>query len=193
MKNKGLLIVVSGPSGVGKGTVVRELVKDENFVLSVSATTRQPRTGEQDGIAYHFLSKEQFEDLISEDALLEYACYCENYYGTPRAEILEQLNAGKNVILEIDIQGYENVRKKFPECVGIFIAPPSLDTLKERLKNRGTEIEDIIQKRISRAFEEISVACHYDYIIVNEFLDECVNDLKSVVRAEQLRASRYTV
>ncbi len=192
-KSKGLLIVVSGPSGVGKGTVVKELVKDENFVLSISATTREPRNEEKDGVAYHFMSRKQFEDLIFEDAFLEYACYCENYYGTPKAKVFEQLNNGKNVILEIEVQGYENIKKKYPECIGIFVMPPSFEILEQRLKDRGTESTEVIHKRLGRAFEEVSTACHYDYIVVNDRVDKCVSNVKSVVQAEKLRVSRYTV
>lgn len=193
MESKGLLLVVSGPSGVGKGTVVKELIKDERFVVSVSATTRQPRNEDINGVTYYFMNQEQFKAMIAENAFLEHACYCGNYYGTPKARVIEQLNAGKNVILEIDVQGYESIKKTFPEAVGVFLMPPSFAALEKRLRGRGTEDEETVFKRISRAFKEISTACHYDYIVVNDLLEQCVGDIKSVVRGEQLRSSRYTV
>lgn len=191
MKNKGLLVVISGPAGTGKGTVVSELVKNDNIVVSVSATTRSPRGNEQDGVHYHFLTKEQFEQMIDNDELLEYAQYCGNFYGSPKKAAEEQMKMGKDVILEIEVQGCEKIKKKNPDCVSIFIMPPSIEELERRLRKRGTETEDVILKRMERAKEEIALAKNYDYIVVNGPLDECVSDVMSVINAEKLRAERF--
>ena len=186
--NKGILIVVSAPSGCGKGTILAEVLKDEKFYYSVSATTRSPRPGETDGVSYHFLGKEQFEELIRTDGMLEYAEYCGNYYGTPRDKVLEKINEGKNVILEIEVQGAMQIREKCPEAVFVFIAPPSVAELRNRLEKRGTETPEVINQRVSEAAQEISFAYRYDYVVVNNILEDAVNDFISVIRAEELKA-----
>lgn len=186
--NKGILIVVSAPSGCGKGTILAEVLKDEKFYYSVSATTRSPRPGETDGVNYHFLGKEQFEELIKTGGMLEYAEYCGNYYGTPRDKVLEKINEGKNVILEIEVQGAMQIREKCPEAVFVFIAPPSVAELRNRLEKRGTETPEVINQRVSEAAQEISFAYRYDYVVVNNVLEDAVNDFISVIRAEELKA-----
>ncbi|MCQ2464327.1 MAG: guanylate kinase [Oscillospiraceae bacterium] len=186
--DKGILIVLSAPSGCGKGTILAEVLKDEKFFYSVSATTRSPRPGETDGVNYHFLSKEQFEELISTGGMLEYAQYCDNYYGTPRDKVTEKLNEGRHVILEIEVQGAMQIREKCPDAVFVFIAPPSVGELRNRLVNRGTETIDVIEKRVSEAAHEISFAPKYDYVIVNDVLETAIDDFRSVIRAEELKA-----
>jgi len=184
--NKGILIVVSAPSGCGKGTILAEVLKDEQYYYSVSATTRSPRPGETDGVNYHFLTKEKFESLISSGGMLEHAVYCDNYYGTPRDKVYEKINEGKNVILEIEVQGAMQIREKCPEAVFIFIAPPSVGELRKRLENRGTESAEVIEKRVSEAAHEISFAYKYDYVIVNDVLENAVDDFRAVVRSQKL-------
>ncbi len=193
MKDKGLLVVISGPAGAGKGTVVSELVKDENVEVSVSATTRAPRGTEQNGVEYHFLSKEQFEEMIGNDGFLEYAQYCGNYYGSPKKQAEEWMQQGKDVILEIEVQGCEKIKKSNPDCISIFIMPPSLEVLEHRLRKRATDSEESILKRLERAREEIQLAANYDYIVVNGPIEECVSDVKSVLNAEKLKANRFDV
>ena len=188
LMNKGILIVVSAPSGCGKGTILAEVMKDEKFYYSVSATTRSPRPGETDGVNYHFLGREQFEELIKTGGMLEYAEYCGNYYGTPRDKVLEKINEGKNVILEIEVQGAMQIREKCPEAVFVFIAPPSGAELRNRLEKRGTETPEVINQRVSEAAQEISFAYRYDYVVVNNILEDAVNDFISVIRAEELKA-----
>ena len=188
LMNKGILIVVSAPSGCGKGTILAEVMKDEKFYYSVSATTRSPRPGETDGVNYHFLGREQFEELIKTGGMLEYAEYCGNYYGTPRDKVLEKINEGKNVILEIEVQGAMQIREKCPEAVFVFIAPPSVAELRNRLEKRGTETPEVINQRVSEAAQEISCAYRYDYVVVNNILEDAVNDFISVIRAEELKA-----
>ena len=191
MKGEGLLVVISGPAGAGKGTVVKELVKDENIEVSVSATTRQPRNGEENGVHYHFLSREQFQEMIKENGFLEYAEYCGNYYGSPKKQAEEWMDQGKDVILEIEVQGCKKIKEQNPDCVSIFIMPPSMEVLEKRLRGRGTETEDVILRRMERAKEEIALAAEYDYIVVNGPIEECVDDVFSVIRAEKLKASRF--
>ena len=188
LMNKGILIVVSAPSGCGKGTILAEVMKDEKFYYSVSATTRSPRPGETDGVNYHFLGREQFEELIKTGGMLEYAEYCGNYYGTPRDKVLEKINEGKNVILEIEVQGAMQIREKCPEAVFVFIAPPSVAELRNRREKRGTETPEVINQRVSEAAQEISFAYRYDYVVVNNILEDAVNDFISVIRAEELKA-----
>ena len=186
--DKGILIVVSAPSGCGKGTILAEVLKDEKFFYSVSATTRSPRPGETDGVNYHFLKKEQFEELIASGGMLEYAQYCDNYYGTPRDKVMEKLGEGKHVILEIEVQGAMQIREKCPDAVFIFIAPPSVGELRNRLSGRGTETAEVIEKRVSEAAHEISFEEKYDYVIVNDKLEEAIEDFRTVVRAEELKS-----
>ena len=190
MKHKGLLIVLSGPSGCGKGTMVAEILKRGDCAVSVSATTRAPREGEENHVHYHFLTREEFEQRIAENGLLEYAEYCGNYYGTPREEVNQMLAAGKHVILEIEVQGALQIRERCPEAVLVFTVPPSLEELDRRLHKRGTETEDVIAKRIARAKEELPLAEKYDYIIVNDALEDAVADFGTVIRAEQMRPAR---
>ena len=187
--SKGLLIVVSAPSGCGKGTILAQVLKNDNFYYSVSATTRSPREGEVDGVNYHFLTKEGFEKLIAEDGMLEHACYCGNYYGTPRKAVFDKLEEGKDVILEIEVQGAMKIKEKCPDAVFVFILPPSLGTLRHRLEKRGTETPEVIDKRVEAA-GEIEKAHNYDYIIVNDDLDDAVADFLAVVKAEKMTVKR---
>ena len=183
MEQKGLLMVISGFSGAGKGTVVKNLMQkyEGEYALSISMTTRNPREGERDGVEYFFVTREQFEKTIAENGLVEYAQYCDNYYGTPRAYVEEQLAAGRNVILEIEIQGALKIKEKFPESLLLFITPPSAEELKRRLVNRGTETPEVIEKRLSRASEESEGIEAYDYIVVNDDLDVCVEEVHRLV------------
>lgn len=189
--NKGVLVVVSGFSGAGKGTVMKALLeKYDNYALSISATTRNPRPGEKDGEAYFFRTREEFEQMIEEDALLEYAKYVENYYGTPRVYVEQQLENGKDVILEIEIQGAMKVKEKIPQAVLVFVTPPSMDELKNRLIGRGTETMDVIESRLKRASEEAEGIEDYDYLLINDNLDVCVEDLHHLIQSEHYRADR---
>lgn len=188
MKNKGLLFIISGPSGAGKGTIVKELVKLQENEISVSATTREPREGEIDGVHYHFLTTDSFKQLINENGLLEYAQYCGNYYGTPIAQIEKWLSEGKNVILEIEVQGCHQVKIKRPDAITIFIAPPSIEVLEKRLIGRGTEDEETIKKRLNTAKGEIQKASEYDYVVVNGPIEECVEDVLAIFKAENIKA-----
>lgn len=185
--NRGLLIVVSAPSGCGKGTLLAEILKDKDYYYSVSATTRSPREGEVDGVNYHFATREEFEDLIKSDGMLEYAQYCGNYYGTPKKEVEKKLSEGKNVILEIEVQGAMQVKEIAPEGVFVFILPPSVSELKKRLLKRGTEEISVIEKRVSEAVGEIKYSEKYDYVIVNDDLSKAVDDFKTVISAEKMR------
>lgn len=188
--SKGSLFIVSGPSGCGKGTILAEILKDERFYYSISATTRAPRPGEADGVNYRFLTKEKFEELIAGDGMLEYASYCDNYYGTPRKPVEDMLNEGRHVILEIEVQGALNVMKKRPDAVSVFILPPSMKELRRRLNKRGTETEEAIGKRLSQAEREIKMASQYDYVMINGELELAVNDLLSIIRAQELKKDR---
>ena len=192
MKKKGILSVVSGFSGSGKGTIMKELLKNykDQYALSISATTRKPRVGEVEGREYFFKTPEEFESMIENNQLIEYACYVGNYYGTPRAYVEEMLEKGKDVILEIEIQGALKVKQKFPDTLLLFISPPSAEVLKERLIGRGTEDMDTINKRLSRAFEESLGVENYDYFVINDDLATCVKEVHSLIQNEKSRASR---
>lgn len=191
MKNKGRLIVFSAPSGCGKGTMLAEILKDKNFYCSVSATTRSPREKEVDGVNYYFLKKEDFEKRITNNEFLEYACYCDNYYGTLVSEVENKLNDSINVILEIEVQGAMKIRQLRPDALFIFISPPSVDELRRRLRKRGTESEEIIEKRVAQAEKELSFVSEYDYNIVNAALEDAISDFFAVIRAEQLKVKKY--
>lgn len=189
--SKGILVVVSGFSGSGKGTVMKRLMeKYDNYALSVSVTTRNPRPGEKDGEAYFFRTKEEFEQLIREDGLIEYAQYVENYYGTPRKYVEEQLSAGKDVILEIEIQGALKVKEKYPDTLLMFVTPPSAQVLKERLVGRGTETAEVIDSRMKRAVEESQGVEKYDYLVINDDLERCAKEMHSIIQGEHDRVSR---
>ena len=184
MNHKGILMVLSGFSGAGKGTLMKKLLETyDNYALSVSMTTRQPREGERDGIEYFFSTKEAFEQKIEEGGLIEYAQYCGNYYGTPRAYVEEQLANGKDVILEIEIQGALQIKEKFPEALLLFATPPSIEELEKRLRGRGTETEEVIRKRLLRAGEEADGMDAYDYLVINDDLERCVEEIHSIVNA----------
>ncbi|MGN1304151.1 MAG: guanylate kinase [Oscillospiraceae bacterium] len=185
--NKGTLFIISGPSGCGKGTVLDEVLKQDNIYYSVSATTRAPRPGEVDGVNYHFLSKDEFEKLIENNGVLEYASYCGNYYGTPKKPVEDMLAEGKNVILEIEVQGALKVMEKCPEAVSVFILPPSIKELRRRLHKRGTESEEVIEKRIGEAEGEIRKAVNYDYVMINGELEIAVSDLLSIINSQKLK------
>ena len=184
MRRKGILIVVSGFSGVGKGTLMKQLVHSyDNYALSVSMTTRQPRPGESDGKEYFFVSREVFEKTIAENGLIEYANYCGNYYGTPKEYVEKQLEKGKDVILEIEIQGALKVREQFPTALLLFVMPPSAQELKKRLEGRGTETKEVIDKRLKRATEEAEGIENYDFIVINDKLEECVKEMHGMILA----------
>ena len=189
--NEGLLVVISAPSGGGKGTILKELfAKDDNLVLSVSATTRSPRPGEEHGKQYYFLQKEGFEELISQGKMLEYAQYVGNYYGTPREPVEQWMAQGKDVVLEIEVQGGAQIKKLMPGCVSIFILPPSMEVLEKRLRDRGTEEDATVRKRLEKAREEIPHAKDYDYVVFNDRLEDAVEDLRAILRAEKRKYHR---
>lgn len=181
--NKGVLTVISGFSGAGKGTVVKKLLENYEYGLSISATTRAPREGEQDGREYFFKTKEEFEDMIKKDQLIEYARYVENYYGTPKDYVVQQLEQGKDVILEIEMQGALHVREILPEANLIFLTPPSVEELAGRLRGRGTESEEVIAKRLARGREECAYMKEYDYIVINDNLEECVSQVHHLIQS----------
>ena len=191
MNNRGILIVVSGFSGSGKGTLMKALLeKYDNYALSISATTRQPREGEVEGVHYFYKSTEEFEKMIAKDELIEYARYVNNYYGTPRDYVEEQLNAGKDVILEIEIQGALKVKEKYPDTLLLFVTPPDAKTLEDRLVGRGTETPEVIASRMKRAAEEAEGMDAYDYLIVNDDLDTCRDEMHRIIQGEHCRCSR---
>ena len=191
MKSSGVLIVLSGPAGVGKGTICNNIVEsDENIFLSVSATTRAPRGAEQDGVQYFFKSKEEFENMIANDELLEYASFCDNYYGTPKKAVMDRINDGSDVILEIEVQGAFQVKEKFPEAVLVFVLPPSFEELKNRLVGRGTETPEVVEKRLTRAHDELKLAADYDYIIVNNTIEDSTAQLATIIKAEKNKPYR---
>ena len=188
MSQKGILAVISGFSGVGKGTVMKTLLSQhDEYALSISATTRQPRTGEENGREYFFKTREEFEEMIAQNQLLEHACYCGNYYGTPRPYVEQMLGEGKNVLLEIEIQGAMNIRKQFPDAVLIFIMPPSGEELAARLMGRGTETEDVVKARLQRAAQEAEGIEDYDYIFVNDTPEACAQRIDDLIRSQRFR------
>ncbi len=188
---RGLLLVISGFAGSGKGTICKELMKQyDNYVFSVSATTRDPRPGEEDGVDYFFITKDRFEQMIDAGELLEYAQYVSNYYGTPKAYVEEQLNKGKDVILEIECQGALQVKKMFPEAVLFFVMPPTVREIYNRLKKRGTETEEVILKRMQRGREEAKTIGSYDYLLVNDDLMETVSLLHATVNSARYSTER---
>ena len=191
MQQSGILFVLSGPSGAGKGTICQELLRQiPNLQYSVSATTRKPRLGETNGINYWFKEKDEFEEMIKNDLLLEYAEVYGNYYGTPKEQVLKVLKSGKNVVLEIDPQGAMQVKAKFPEGVFIYILPPSLDELAARITKRGTDSKDSIKKRLSAATEEIQYALKYDYVVVNDKVETAVDSIATIISAEKFNSKR---
>lgn len=191
MSNKGILTVVSGFSGAGKGTIMKRLMeKYDNYALSVSATTRAPRPGEEEGREYFFRTVEEFEKMIAKEQLIEYAKYVDNYYGTPRAYVEEELEAGKDVILEIEIQGALKVKEKFPETLLLFVTPPSARELKDRLVKRGTESMEVILSRMERAREEAKGMDRYDYLVINDVLEDCVDEVHKIIQGEHRKSFR---
>ena len=192
IKRRGLLIVLSGPSGVGKGTVRKELFSqpNTNYEYSISMTTRLPRVGEVDGVDYFFKNREEFEQLIEEGGLLEHAEFVGNYYGTPLAYVRETLEAGRDVFLEIEVQGAAQIREKAPDALFIFLAPPSLSELELRLIGRGTESEEVIAKRIATAREELEMMSLYDYVVENDEVQNACDKINSIIKAEHCRRER---
>ncbi len=185
--NSGVLYVVSAPSGCGKGTILETVLKNnKNIYYSVSATTRSPREGEKEGINYYFLSKEEFQKLIANQGMLEHACFCDNFYGTPRKQVEEKLREGYDVILEIETNGAMQIKKNFPDAILIFILPPSVSELRRRLFKRRTETEEVIEKRLSEAKYEISLAKNYDYIMINAELEKAISDFEAIIAASKL-------
>ncbi len=191
--SKGLFIVVSGPAGSGKGTVNSRLLESDEYAFSVSATTRAPRPGEINGKNYHFITREDFEHRIANGEMLEYTCYCGNYYGTPLKEAIETLEAGKNLILEIEVEGAMNVKRLYPEAVLIMLLPPSFAVQEARLRGRGTETEAVILQRLARTREEIPLVNQYDYVVYNRDggAEICADDIRAIVRAEKCSVRRH--
>ncbi|MST63146.1 guanylate kinase [Peptostreptococcus anaerobius] len=192
VKKKGLLIVISGPSGAGKGTICKKLVeKHEKINLSVSATTRKPREGEIEGVSYYYKSKSEFENMIDNDEFLEFAKIYENYYGTPKKTIFDEISKGNDVILEIEMQGAMQVKKSYPEAVFVFILPPSLSELKSRIVGRGTETNAQIEMRFNSAYNEIKLVGEYDYFVFNNVVEKSVEDIEKIIMSEKMKVIRY--
>ncbi len=188
---QGLLIVVSGPSGAGKGTICKQLIqKEPTLKLSISATTRKPRLGEIDKQNYYFMTVSEFEEMIQKDEFLEYANVYGNYYGTPKKYVIDEIQKGNHVLLEIDIQGAFQIKKKYPEGVFIFILPPSMKELKHRIVGRGTETQEAIERRYQSAFDEISSLKEYDYYVINDEVDKAVEKIQAIIQAEMCKVSR---
>ena len=189
MRDTGFLVVLSGFSGSGKGTILKELLSryPDEYALSVSATTRQPRPGEKEGREYFFKTTEAFEQMIADNELLEYACYVDHYYGTPRPYVEKQLAGSKNVMLEIEIQGALQIRERFPEALLLFVTPPSAGILRDRLAGRGTEPPEVIRSRMERAVGEADGCEVYDYLIINDDLSKCVDEIHHIIRSERCR------
>ncbi len=180
--NKGLLIVYTGASGVGKGTVMKRLLEsNDNLRLSVSATTRAPRPGETDGVEYHFVTEERFLDMLDNKELLEHTIYCGNYYGTPEQSVRDMLKNGLDVMLEIEVEGYLQIKKLFPDCVTIFVLPPSLEELERRLKGRGTESLQVVESRLKRAIEEMTYAKYFDYQVINDDVERTKDEILDII------------
>lgn len=189
--NKGGVFIVSGPSGSGKDTLLTELFKNHPEIkFSISTITRPMRAGEKEGEKYNFISRESFEQMIAEDYLLEYNSYIGNYYGTPKAPVIKAINEGCDIIIEVDVNGAASIREKLPQAVSIFIMPPSLKELKNRLSGRGTEPEEIINQRMQSALSEIKRATEYDYIVINDDIATAVNDIHSIISSERLKTER---
>ena len=187
---KGKTFIISGPSGVGKSTVLKELFQDrDDLYFSVSATTRPPRPGEINGVHYHFTDVDEFRKMISEDAFLEYAEYVGNFYGTPKKFVDEAMEQGKDVVLDIEVQGALKVKEKNPQALLLFVTPPSAEELKHRLIDRGTEIMDVINDRMRRAAEESEIMDHYQYLVINDDLDTCVKEVHQLIQSEHLKVS----
>ena len=192
IKKRGLLLVVSGPSGTGKGTICKKMVEMNDAIkLSVSATTRQPRLGEKEGISYYFKTREEFEKMVENGEFLEHAMIYDNYYGTPKQAIVDQLDAGVDVILEIEMQGARQIREVCPDAVFVFILPPSLDELKHRIGGRGTETKEQIEKRFNSAYNEIKLLGDYDYFIFNNIVDKSAEEIFEIIKSEKSRVARY--
>ncbi len=187
MNKQGIITVISGFSGAGKGTVVRQLVRRYDYVVSVSATTREPRAGEIDGVHYFFKTNAEFEEMIQQGKLMEHAGYVDHYYGTPKEYVMQQLAQGTDVILEIEMQGALQIKENYPEAVLVFLTPPSYDELRKRLVGRGTETEEVIARRLQRAAEECAFLEKYDYIVVNNELDPCVEQVHQLIQSVHLK------
>ena len=189
--SKGTVLIVSGPSGSGKDTILKEVFKEiPEIKFSISSITRNMRDGEVEGEKYNFVSVEKFLDMIKNDDLLEYNKYLDNYYGTPRKPVEEVFNNGGEIIIEVDVNGAASIREKLPEAVSVFIMPPSFNVLKNRLSGRGTESEELVNKRLNEALNEISRASEYDYVVVNDALSEAVSDLVAIIKSERYRINK---
>ena len=192
MSKKGLLVIISGPSGAGKGTIVSELIKDKSYALSTSVTTREAREGEIEGVHYFFRDTKEFKKMIDKNELLEYAQFCENYYGTPMFYVEKKLEEGKNVILEIEVQGALQVKERYKDAILIFLTPPNINELRNRLEKRSTETTEKINMRMKRAKEEIKLINKYDYIVINNIVEEATKDINNIVTSEKMSAKRHS-
>ena len=191
---KGQIYVISGPSGVGKSTVVKDVISsDEKIILSVSATTRNIRTGEKEGINYYYKTVDEFKSMISNNEFMEWAEFCGNYYGTPKEKVFKAVEDGFDIILEIETQGAMKIMEEFPETQFIFIAPPSLEELEKRLRSRGTETEEVVLKRLNEAKRELSLAKKYDYIVINNTVPQVVNDILTIINADRFKTKRQNI
>jgi guanylate kinase len=190
---KGFLLIVSGPAGTGKGTVCKELLeRNKDIVYSISATTRKPRVGEMDGVNYFFIDDEEFKNKINNNEFLEHAYVHTNYYGTPKEFVMDQVDKGEIVLLEIDVQGALQIKKNYPEAVFVFLLPPTMEELKNRIVKRGTETPEDINRRFENAFKELDFVGEYDYFVVNEKIEDAISDIESIIRAESVRVKRHS-